>query len=138
VSGLKASLYANLKKEDPLDIGFIGFVAGLEDELYRQLTSEIRKPLKRRDGSTEWRWVPLAGVAQEGLDTHLYAQAAAINCGWTAKSDEQWEVLRGRWEPAESNEPPLLAAIVAAPSAVAPRAAARPPRRQTFPSRWLD
>jgi phage terminase large subunit GpA-like protein len=98
VSGLKASLYANLKKTDPLELGFIGFVAGLEDEYYRELTIEVRKPHRLRDGSTEWRWVPMQGVDQEALDTHLYAQAAAIRAGWAAKSDEQWEELRRKLE----------------------------------------
>jgi phage terminase large subunit GpA-like protein len=98
VSGLKASLYANLKKDDPLELGFIGFVAGLEDEFYRELTSEVRKPIRLRDGSTEWRWLPMPGVDQEALDTHLYAQAAAIRAGWAVKSDEQWEELRRKLE----------------------------------------
>lgn len=112
VSGLKAQLYANLKKTDPLDLGFIGFVDGLEDEVYRQLTSEVRTPIRGRNGSTTWRWVPTKGVAQEGLDTHLYAQAAAIRVGWTTKSDEQWEALRAFWEPVEEM-PPLFAALAA-------------------------
>lgn len=114
VSGLKAQLYANLKKTDPIELGFIGFTAGLEDEFYRQLTSEVRTPIRARDGSTSWRWVPVKGVAQEGLDTHLYAQAAAIRVGWTNKSDEQWEALRAFWEPVDEALP-LLAVLEASP-----------------------
>lgn len=118
VSGLKASLYANLNKTDPLELGFIGFVSGLEDEYYRELTSEIRKPHKLRDGSSEWRWVPMPGVDQEMLDTHLYAQAAAIRVGWANRTDEQWEELRRRWETAPAGRQPDL--FVAARTAAAP------------------
>lgn len=123
VSGMKASLYAGLKKDDPLDLGFIGFVAGLDDEYYRQLTSEVRTPIKGRQGSTTWRWVPVSGVAQEALDSHLYAWAAAIRIGWTTKSDEQWEALRAFWEPVDEALPLLagLEAPPAPPSAVAAR-----------------
>lgn len=137
VSGLKASLYANLRKSDPLDMGFIGFVAGLEDEIYRQLTSEVRKPTKRRDGSTEWRWTPLPGVRQEGLDTHLYAQAAATRCGWTTKSDEQWEALRARWEPVEPDQAELglLNLIPPAPPSAGAPAISPPPT--SIKSSWL-
>lgn len=132
VSGMKSSLYSNLRKSDPLDMGFIGFVAGLDDEFYRQLTSEVRKPFKRRDGSTEWRWVPLQGVRQEVLDTHLYAQAAAIRASWMAKSDEQWEELRRRLEvTAEPEELPLFAGKPPAPQRPAPAPA-------TVRSRWMD
>lgn len=132
VSGLKASLYANLKKTDPLEIGFVGFVAGLEDQFYQQLTSEVRTPVRRRDGSIEWRWTPIKGVAQEGLDTHIYATAAAYRLGWTAKSDEQWEALRARWEPPDAEPPPLLAAMQP------PATPRRAPRPTTIRSAFLD
>lgn len=133
VSGMKASLYANLKKADPLELGFIGFTAGLEDEFYRQLTSEIRKPFRRRDGSQEWRWVPLQGVRQEALDCHLYAQAAAIRAGWASKTDEEWEALRAKLELAEpAGTMPLFADCLSPAAKIAPAA---PP---TVKSRWME
>lgn len=137
VSGLKASLYANLKKSDPLEMGYIGFVAGLEDEFYRELTSEVRKPHRLRGGSTEWRWVPMTGVDQEMLDAHLYAQAAAIRAGWAVKSDEQWEELRRRWEGAPDGHGPDLFSI-AGQKTTAPSAAPQAPSDRLIRSKWMS
>lgn len=129
VSGMKASLYANLRKTDPLEVGFIGFVRDLEEEYYRELTSEQRKPLRTRNGATEWRWVPLPGVDQEMLDTHLYAWAAAIKAGVMTFSDEQWQAMLARLEvPAPSAQPDLFsysppAGPSSAPPAASPAAA---------------
>ncbi len=107
-SGLKASLYAYLRKPDPLEFGYVTFVSGLPDEYYRQLTSESRKPIRGRDGSTTWRWEPKPGTAQEMLDSHLYAWAAAIRAGVMTKSDEQWEALRQALEGAPDAAGPDL------------------------------
>lgn len=138
VSGLKASLYAHLRKTDPLEMGYIGFVAGLEDEFYRELTSEVRKPTRRKDGSTEWRWVPLPGVDQEQLDCHLYAQAAAIRAGWMVKSDEQWQDLRRRWEtaPEEDVPGPLFQSQTNCSKATAIHE--KTARSTTIRSSWMD
>lgn len=112
VSGLKASLYANLAKTDQLDLGFVGFVAGFEDEFFRELTSEVRKPIRLRSGGTEWRWTPQPGVDQEMLDCHLYAVAAAIRAGWMNAGDEDFAKLAARWD--KQPEAPDLFSVAAA------------------------
>ena len=122
-SGLKASLYAYLRKQDPLEFGYVRFVAGLPDEYFRQLTSETRKQIRGRNGATSWRWVPHPNIANEMLDNHLYAWAAAIRAGVMSKSDAQWEELRQAWEGAPDAAGPDLfsaAAARALPAALPP------------------
>lgn len=93
-SVLKLSLYRNLQKTDPLERGYVGFPLGLDDEFYRQLTAERRKPLKKaKDGFTVYRWVKEPTQANEGLDTHLQAEAAAIRLGVRALPDAEWDRL---------------------------------------------
>jgi phage terminase large subunit GpA-like protein len=89
-SVLKMGLYRNLEKTDPLERGFIGFPRGLEDEYYRQLTAERRQPVKRKDGFVSYQWVKDPGQANEGLDTHLQAEAAAIRLGVRHLPDATW------------------------------------------------
>ncbi len=108
VSGMKASLYAYMRKDDPLEFGYIRFADGLGDDYFQQVTSETRKSVRGRDGTVSWRWVPKQGVAQEMLDTHLYAWAAAIREGIASKSDEQWEALRLKFEGAPDGSGPDL------------------------------
>ena len=114
-SGLKASLYAYLRKQDPLEFGYVTFVDGLPDVYYQQLTSETRKQIRARDGSVSYRWAPKPGTAQEMLDSHLYAWAAAIRSGVMSKSDEQWEALRKAYEGApDATGPDLFSAAALA------------------------
>lgn len=91
---IKAQLYRCLTKSDPLDIGFCGYPKGLDDEFYRQLTSEKR--LKRK-GTEDWYWEKVHSD-NEVLDTEVYAQAGAVAMGWKANDDGRWEDLRKRWE----------------------------------------
>lgn len=141
VSGMKASLYALLKKGDPLEFGYVRFVAGLGDDYFQQLTSETRKPFRRRDGSATWRWVPTPGIAQEMLDTHLYAWAAAHRAGVVHRSDEQWEALRLKYDGAPGTSgPDLFSAALSrdpvppAPDAVPAAPVARP--AVAVPAAW--
>lgn len=92
VAGLKASLYASLRKTDPLDMGFVGFARGLGDSFFEGLTSEVRKEV-RRGGMVRWEWILPPGKRNEALDTANYCYAAAFKLGVFVKSDPAWEQL---------------------------------------------
>jgi phage terminase large subunit GpA-like protein len=92
-SVLKMSLYRNLRKADPQERGHVALPRGLEDEFYRQLTAETRKPQKAKSGFTRWLWVKDPNQANEGLDTHLQAEAAAIRLGVRSLPDAEWDRL---------------------------------------------
>lgn len=93
VSRKKSSFYSDLKKTDPLERGFCGFPKGLEDEFYRQLTSERRQPVRTKTGREEWRWVVTQGLRNEVLDTELIAEAAAYRLGWNRMADADFDRL---------------------------------------------
>lgn len=91
VSTLKMALYRNLAKEDPLERGYVAFPTGLEDEYFRQLTSERRVPKKRKDGFDEYYWAIDQGQANEALDTMNQAEAAFILFGGRSLPDKIWD-----------------------------------------------
>jgi phage terminase large subunit GpA-like protein len=94
VSGLKGSLYEVLGRSDPLARGYCGYPQGLDDEFYRQLTAEQRVVTKdKRTGFPVARW-ELVHDRNEVLDTELYAEAAAIRCGFYSNTPEKWAALR--------------------------------------------
>lgn len=101
VSGLKATLYEFLKREDPLARGHVAFVSGLGDDYFEQLTAERREEVLTRGGRRVYRWVLKKGAANEALDTMNYAEAAATLKGWTRMADEAWDRLT-----AERDAPP--------------------------------
>ncbi len=92
-SVLKMALYRNLKKDDPEERGFVALPRGLEDEYFRQLTAESRKAQKAKSGFTRYLWVKDPSQANEGLDTHLQAEAAATRLGVRSLPDTEWEKL---------------------------------------------
>jgi phage terminase large subunit GpA-like protein len=94
------ALYRNLAKEDPLAAGYIAFPSGLDDEYFRQLTAERRTPEKRH-GFIVYRWTKDETQANEGLDTMLQAEAAAIKYGVRGLPEAIW----ARFE-AERETPP--------------------------------
>jgi phage terminase large subunit GpA-like protein len=96
-SVLKMALYRNALKGDPLDQGHVAFPKGLEDEYYRQMTAERRTPFKRH-GFTEYRWTKDPAQANEGLDTMLQAEAAAIKWGVRGLPDATWDALEAERE----------------------------------------
>lgn len=91
-SVMKMSLYRDLVKTDPMARGYVALPRGLEDEYFRQLTSERREPIKR-NGFTEYRWTKDPGQANEGLDTMLQAEAAATKYGVRGLPDAIWDTL---------------------------------------------
>lgn len=92
-SVLKMSLYRNLKKDDPEERGFVALPKGLDDEFYRQLTAESRKAQKAKSGFTRYLWVKDPNQDNEGLDTHLQAEAAATRLGVRSLPDSEWDRL---------------------------------------------
>lgn len=99
---MKMALYRNLRKEDPLERGYHGFPRGLDDEFYRMLTAETRKGIKdKKTGFVAYRWVKDPKQANEGLDTNLQADAAAIRLGIRDLPDAMWDELE-----AEREKPP--------------------------------
>jgi phage terminase large subunit GpA-like protein len=103
-SVLKMALYRNLAKEDVLERGFIGLPRGLDDEFFRQITSERRRAKKNKQGFEVFQWTKDPNQANEGLDTHLQAEAAAIKLGVRSMVDGQWDAL----ESAREISPPAL------------------------------
>lgn len=103
-SGLKSSLYEQLKKVDPLTRGYCGYPRALEDEFYRQLTAEKRLLKKDRWGYPHAVW-ELDHERNEVLDTEIYAEGAAIRRGWYARTEEGWDALRAeREKPSERGQ----------------------------------
>lgn len=117
-STLKMALYRNLARLDPQGRGFIGLPKGLDDEFFRQLTAERRKPIKRRDGFTVYQWVKDPSQANEGLDTHLQAEAAAIRLGVRSLPDRTWDQLEAERDcPPETGQLDLEDLMLATTSA---------------------
>lgn len=96
-SGLKASLYQNLAKQDPLSRGYRGFPKGMGDEFYRQLCAEHRVVKKDKWGYPQAAW-ELVHDRNEVLDTTIYGEAAAIRCGFYTRQPEDWARLRDELE----------------------------------------
>ncbi|MAC81478.1 MAG: terminase [Rhodobacteraceae bacterium] len=94
VSQMKGNYYNWLKVEDPAARGFCRFARGLGDEFYRQITSEVKILSRTRTGVMVARW-DLAEPSRrnEGLDTALYAEAAARRKGWASMTDDEWDRL---------------------------------------------
>jgi phage terminase large subunit GpA-like protein len=93
-SVLKLALYRNLMKQDPLERGHVALPKGLDDEYFRELTAETRKGTKNpRTGSIDYRWIKDPNQANEGLDTILQAEVAAIHYGVRQIGEERWDQL---------------------------------------------
>ncbi|MBS0363686.1 MAG: phage terminase large subunit family protein [Proteobacteria bacterium] len=134
-SVLKMALYRNLAKEDPLERGFVGLPRGLDDEYFRQLTAERRQAKKNKAGFETWQWVKDPNQANEGLDTRLQAEAAAIKLGVRSMVDRQWDALEAERE----TPPPMggqldLEDMLAAPPMGQPVAAAPPGQPPATPT----
>jgi phage terminase large subunit GpA-like protein len=94
VSSLKGALYEVLRRADPLVRGFCGYPRGLDDEFFRQLTAEKRETkVDKKSGFPRAFWRK-DHDRNEVLDTEMYAEAAAIRCGWYTRTPESWAVMR--------------------------------------------
>jgi phage terminase large subunit GpA-like protein len=106
-SVLKMALYRNLAKEDALAQGYVAFPRGLDDEYFRQLTAERRTPEKRH-GLVVYRWTKDETQANEGLDTMLQAEAAAIKYGVRGLPEAIWARLEAERETPQPDAQPEL------------------------------
>lgn len=88
-SVLKMRLYRNLTVTDPALRGYVAFPRGMDDEYFRQLTAEKRIG-ERKFGFEVFRWVKDPGQANEGLDTMLQAETAAIKLGFATMAESLW------------------------------------------------
>ncbi|MCV2870644.1 phage terminase large subunit family protein [Defluviimonas sp. WL0002] len=115
VSQMKADFYAWLAKDDPVSRGFVGFARAMGDEYYRMVTSEVRVLKRSRAGVTTSQWEKVEPTRRnEGLDTMLYAEAAARRKGWAAMTDLQWTALADeRSAVPKDSQPDLFDATVA-------------------------
>lgn len=127
VSQMKADFFGWLAKDDPLARGFCHFAAGLGDEYYRQITSEVRVLTRNRQGVVTSQWEKAdASRRNEGLDTMNYAEAAARRKGWAAMTDAQWADLEAERSatPPEAQADLFDGSVQIAPPAHAGRTAA--------------
>lgn len=125
-SVLKMSLYRNLAKSDPLQRGFIGIPAGLEDPYFQELTAERRTPKVRKDGFTVYEWIKDRSQPNEVLDTMLQAEAAAIKYGIRQLADARWDRIEAeRMEPLPQSQMDLED-LMAMP-VIAPASKPKPP-----------
>lgn len=130
-SVLKMGLYRNLVKDDPLARGYIALPRGLDDEYFRQLTAETRRAKRLKTGFIAYEWVKDPAQANEGLDTHLQAEAAAIKFGVRAMPDALWDKYEAvREKPPEAEqfeiEDLLAPGLPATPPPKAPAVPAKP------------
>ena len=98
-SVMKMALYRDLDRTDELARGFVAFPRGLEDEYFRQLTAERRTPVKKH-GFVRYIWTKDPSQANEALDNHLQAEAAAIKFGVRGLPDPIWDRLEAERETA--------------------------------------
>ena len=96
VNGLKGGLYKALRITDPNQRGYISFPQGLEDNFFKQLTSEKRVLQVDRRGFASWVWVKPASAKNECLDCSNYAEAAGTMKGWRTMTTEAWDILEKR------------------------------------------
>lgn len=134
VSGLKATLYEFLKRDDPHSRGYVGFAKGLPEGYFEGLTAERREEVITKGGRKAFRWVPKKNVANEPLDTMNYAEAGATLKGWTRMEDEDWEELMAERDAAPTaagTQLDLEHMLLTSPAASSPRA--DPPRHDPPP-----
>ena len=79
-STIKSTIYARLKLTAP-GPRYIHFPLGLDDDFYRQLTSEKCITRYDKNGIPKREWVLPSGSRNEGLDATGYAMAAAVRSG---------------------------------------------------------
>jgi phage terminase large subunit GpA-like protein len=136
VSQLKADFYGWLAKDDPVDRGFVHIPVGLGDEYFRMLVSEVRVIKRSRAGVATSQWDLVEPTRRnEGLDTMLYAEAAARRKGWTSMTAEQWAALEAeRSAEPEDGQPDLFDATVPAVAAQPTPADPQPDRGKPQPA----
>lgn len=90
----KTLIYGRLRLEVP-GPGYVHFSHELDVDYYDELTSE-RLRTKYIKGRPYLEWVKPAGKRNEGLDTFVYALAAAVYCGVTRWKPHDWRQRAAR------------------------------------------
>lgn len=103
VSGLKAALYKQLEKIDPLARGFCSFANDLDMDYFKQLCSEKRVTETTKSGHTVMKWVRLPDVRNEVLDMEIYAEAAAWRLDWHVMDETRWNAIIAEREKAPTD-----------------------------------
>lgn len=116
VGRLKSWLYADLRREDPLERGYVDLPRGADDDIFQQMTSERRKVRRNRMGLPEVAWeIVDATRRNEMLDCANYARVAALLCSWLSMSEAEW-IEREQRADAPLADPDLFDAPVASPA----------------------
>lgn len=97
VSQMKGWLYETLARVDPQARGYCGYPRGLGDEFYRQLAAEKREVSVNRWGYPQAHWIK-DYQRNEVLDSELYAEAAAVRCGFYTRTESDWQNLAAMLE----------------------------------------
>ena len=90
---LKAYLYGDLRKGDPLARGHVALGQGFALDWYEQLTAEVRSEVENKRGHKQWQWTRLKGRRNEVLDVAVYAHWAAELSGWKRTTDDAWAAV---------------------------------------------
>lgn len=90
---LKAYLYGDLRKADPLARGHVLLPQGFPVDWYDQLTSEARTEVENKRGYRQFQWVRLKGRRNEVLDCAVYAHWCAEVNGWKRTTDDAWATI---------------------------------------------
>ncbi|MBI2818134.1 MAG: phage terminase large subunit family protein [Acidobacteria bacterium] len=108
---LKSELYGWLRLERPTEESGDSFPPGychfpqLPEEFFKQITSE-QLVVKIVKGYRVPHWELIANRRNEGLDTRIYARAAASHFGIDRFSDRQWEALAQTLQGTTDSHPP--------------------------------
>jgi len=108
VDTIKAVIYGRLKKVTQPGPGYFHFDAGVDEEFFDQLTSEV-VVTKMSMGRHVRVWKPKKlGVRQEALDGTVYAYAAMLGRGGAELLAHRAKIAPKRVEPvvSEPEEPP--------------------------------
>ncbi|WP_310498301.1 terminase gpA endonuclease subunit [Sandarakinorhabdus sp.] len=90
---LKAFLYGDLRKTDPMTRAAVALVRGFSLDWYEQLTAEVRLEVEDKRHRKAWRWDVLKGRRNEVLDCAVYAHWLAELRGWKRITAEQWQTV---------------------------------------------
>ncbi|MCW2319196.1 phage terminase large subunit GpA-like protein [Rhodoblastus acidophilus] len=118
---MKWALYRHLAKDDPLTYGFVAFPKEMGDDFFQELTAEHRVLKKGKGGEVRYVWEVQDGQRNEGLDTMLQAEAAAIKFGVRDMAPGRWDQIeRERAAPPDQGQLDIEDMLTPAAAPVAP------------------
>lgn len=112
--------------------GRMHFYKNVREDYFKQITSEVKAPSRRRGGRKVWQ--PKAGVRNEGLDCEVYALHAARSLKAHIKTVAQWDAMQAQLLQGDLLAPSAPAVTVSRPAAqtVAGTAETQTPKRSSF------